>query len=125
VHSILIDLKTDESINELAYEIKSITSTLIVRNWSVPGLGTIVEINSIFSSKGTTLKYLSSYYGIPLNRCLAFGDGDNDSEMLRTAYYGFAMFNGTTTAKLSAGKMTRHTNNEDGVARELKAFFKV
>jgi hypothetical protein len=35
------------------------------------------------------------------------------------------MFNGTTTAKLSAGKMTRHTNNEDGVARELKAFFKV
>lgn len=125
VHSILIDLKDDKYINLLAYEIKSITATLIVRNWSIPGLGTVIEINSIFSSKGTTLKYLSSYYGIPLERCMSFGDGDNDAEMLRTSYHSFAMQNATTTAKLSASKMTKYSNNDDGVARQLKLFFKL
>jgi hydroxymethylpyrimidine pyrophosphatase-like HAD family hydrolase len=69
------------------------------------------------------LKYLSSYYGIPLENCLAFGDGDNDAEMLRTAFFGFAMKNGSTTAKLSARYMTQNTNNQDGVALELKKFF--
>jgi hydroxymethylpyrimidine pyrophosphatase-like HAD family hydrolase len=116
-------VRSDEHINDLVFEIKSITNTLIVRNWSVPVLGTVIEINSIFSSKGTALKYLSSYYGIPLENCLAFGDGDNDSEMLRTAFFGFAMHNGSTTAKLSARYLTENTNEHDGVAIELKRFF--
>ncbi|MDR3163602.1 MAG: Cof-type HAD-IIB family hydrolase [Mycoplasmataceae bacterium] len=123
VHSILLHIKSDKYIDDLSYEIKSIANTLIVRHWNVIGLGTIIEINSVFSSKGMALKYLSSYYGIPLENCLAFGDGDNDAEMLRTAFFGFAMKNGTTTAKLSARYMTQQTNNEDGVAIELRKFF--
>ncbi len=125
IHSILILMKDEKYIDEITYEIKRLSNTLIVRTWSIPSAGTIIEINSIFSSKGMALKYLSSYYGIPLENCFAFGDGDNDSEMLRTAHYGHAMKNGTMTAKLSARFMTENTNNEKGVALELKKFFKV
>lgn len=123
IHSILILIKNDEYLDDVTYEIKRLSNTLIVRTWSIPSAGIIIEINSIFSSKGMALKYLSSYYGIPLENCLAFGDGDNDSEMLRTAHYGYAMKNGTTTAKLSAKYLTEKTNDENGVANELKKFF--
>jgi hydroxymethylpyrimidine pyrophosphatase-like HAD family hydrolase len=43
--------------------------------------------------------------------------------MLRTAFFGFAMRNGSTTAKLSARYLTENTNEHDGVAIELKRFF--
>lgn len=125
VHSILLDLQNDTKHDELFFEIKQIASTLMVRNWSVHNLGTIIEINSIFSSKGTALKYLSAYYGIPLENCLAFGDGDNDAEMLRTAFFSYAMKNGTTTAKLSARYVTEWNNKDNGVARELEKFFEL
>lgn len=125
IHSILLDLKDKAKQDELFFEIKQIASTLMVRNWSVNDLGTIIEINSIFSSKGTALKYLSAYYGIPLENCLAFGDGDNDAEMLRTAFFSYAMKNGSTTAKLSARYVTQQSNNEDGVAKELQKFFEL
>lgn len=123
IHSILILMKHDKYIDEITYEIKRLSNTLIIRTWSIPSAGTIIEINSIFSSKGMALKYLSSYYGIPLENCIAFGDGDNDSEMLRSAHFGYAMKNGSTTAKLSARFMTENTNDNIGVASELKKFF--
>ncbi len=125
IHSILILLKNEKYIDELTYEIKRLSNTLIVRTWSIPSAGTIIEINSIFSSKGMALKYLSSYYGIPLENCFAFGDGDNDNEMLRTAHYGYAMKNGSMTAKLSARFLTEFTNDKDGVALTLKKFFNI
>jgi HAD superfamily hydrolase (TIGR01484 family) len=124
INSILIDMKSEKYINDLVTEIKSLTNTLIVRNWSVPNLGTIIEINSIFSSKGTALKYLSSYYGIPIENCIAFGDQDNDANMLTKANYSYAMKNGSTTAKLSAKYMTKKTNNDDGVVFELTKYIK-
>jgi hydroxymethylpyrimidine pyrophosphatase-like HAD family hydrolase len=83
----------------------------------------VIEINSIFSSKGTALKYLSSYYGIPLDSCVAFGDGDNDAEMLRKAFYGYAMKNGSPTSKLSSRFLTEFDNEKNGVAIELKKMF--
>lgn len=125
IHSILILMKSDKYIDEITYEIKRLSNTLIVRTWSIASAGTIIEINSIFSSKGMALKYLSSYYGIPLENCIAFGDGDNDSEMLRTAHYGFAMKNATMAAKLSAKFMTEETNDNNGVSLELKKFFNI
>lgn len=123
IFAALIQLNDNKDIDELIYNIKSLTSTLIARSWSIPSLGQIIEINSIFSTKGTALKFLSSYYGIPLDRCMTFGDGDNDHEMLTKAYYGFAMRNGSTTAKLSARFLTRFDNEHDGVAWELENFF--
>jgi len=71
------------------------------------------------------LRYLSSYYGIPLENCFAFGDGDNDAEMLKTAYFGFAMKNASNTAKLIAKNITEKTNNDNGEAHELAKIFDI
>ncbi len=120
INSILIYLKNKDTIDEVTSKIKNLISTLIVRTWSLPqdSEGTVIEINSIFSNKGTVAKFLSSYYSIPLKNTYSFGDGENDIEML-TKSNGYAMKNGSHTAKLLSGKITAYTNDEDGVAKEL------
>lgn len=125
INSILVQVKNETKIDDLIYNIKSLTTTLIARNWSIPYAGTIIEINSIFSNKGNAIKFLSSYYGISLDSCYAFGDGDNDGEMLKSAHYGYAMKNASMTAKLMARHMTMSTNEDNGVAKELKRIFKI
>jgi hydroxymethylpyrimidine pyrophosphatase-like HAD family hydrolase len=60
-----------------------------------------------------------------LENCLAFGDGDNDAEMLKTAFFSYAMENGSTTAKISARYVTEKNNDKDGVAIELQKFFEL
>ena len=120
-HSILLQVKdrSKENLNKLIFELRFFSSTLISRVWFDPNLGYVVEINTKFATKGTALDFLSNYYSIPKENCIAFGDGDNDDEMLNTASYGYAMMNGSVTAKLAASYITKHTNNEDGVAKTL------
>ena len=123
IHSILVQLKSDSFLDEIMYEIRQNSETLITRVWRDSAFGIIIEINSRFATKGKALEFLSSYYGISLEHCLAFGDGDNDSEMLQTATYGYAMKNATMTAKLYSRLITQYDNHEQGVAKELIKFF--
>lgn len=123
LNSILIKVKDNVDIDDLIFSIRKLTGTLVCRTWFVPHIGNVIEINSIFSNKGMALKFLSSYYGIPLERCIAFGDGDNDIEMLNKAYYGFAMKNACNSAKFAARFLCKYTNNEDGVCKQLAKFF--
>lgn len=124
VHSTLLYLKNKDDFDTIVYWIKTVASTLVVREWSIPNLGPIIEINSNFSDKATALEYLSSYYGIPTDMILTFGDGDNDLKMLSSAKFGFAMKNAGKPAKLAARHMTKFTNDEDGVAWEIEYFLK-
>ncbi len=125
VNSVLLNTKHgSDSFDKLVYWIKQICGTLVVREWSLPSLGTVIEINSIFANKGMGLDYLSSYYGIPTERIISFGDGENDMNMLSKAKYGFAMKNGSRAAKVVARHITKHTNDEDGVLWELNYFLK-
>lgn len=127
LNSILIHLKDKNKIDLLSFKIKSITDTLVVRTWSLPhdAEGTVIEINSIFSNKGTTLKFLSSYYAIPLHNCYAFGDGENDLEMIRTILNGYALKNSSHVIKLSSHRITKYDNENHGVAKELSKIFKL
>lgn len=120
-----IDEKDFENFNILLFEIKKIAPTLVVRNWSLKNNGNIIEINSDFASKRNALKFLSSYYGIPQENCIALGDGDNDASMLDYATWGFAMKNASQAARLSARYMTSYTSDEDGVAKELVKFLNI
>lgn len=124
VNSVLLNLNdNDDVFDTLVYWIKQICPTVVIREWKIPGYGSVLEINSIFANKGTGLDYLSSYYGIPNERIIAFGDGDNDVNMLSKAKYGFAMKNGTSSAKLMSRHTTKYNNNEDGVVWELNYLF--
>lgn len=127
INSILIYIKNKSIIDELSFTIKSITATLVVRHWSLPhdDDGIVLEINSIFSNKGTTLNFLSSYYAIPLYNCYAFGDGANDLEMIKKCINGYSMKNASNMIKLISTKITKYNNDEDGVAKELANIFDV
>ena len=120
-YSILLQVKdsSKENLGKIIFELRFLSSTLISRVWQDPTLGYVVEINTKFANKGTALDYLSNYYSIPRENCIAFGDGENDDEMLSSATYGYAMMNGSVTAKLAASYITKHTNHDDGVAKTL------
>lgn len=110
--------------NKLMYHIKNISPNLQVRMIQLPKIGMMIEINTHFADKSMGVNYLTSYYGIPLDKVLAFGDADNDMRMLSKVKYGFAMSNGKDTAKMSARHITKYTNDEDGVSWDLKYFMK-
>lgn len=124
-NSVLIYVKNKSDIDYLSNKIKELTSALTIRTWSLPNdtVGTVLEINSIFSNKGTFIKFLSSYYTISLKHTYTFGDSDNDLEMIQKAN-GYAMKNGSHYLKFLATKITVDNNDNDGVAKELlKIFF--
>ena len=67
------------------------------RSWGDPF--PVIEIVKSGLNKAVGLKYVSDYYGIPQERIIAFGDEDNDLEMLEYAGHGVAMGNGIDEVK--------------------------
>lgn len=74
-----------------------------------------IEINSAGATKGQALKALCSALDIDLGDVLAFGDGSNDLDMLRTAGIGVAMGNAVEEVKAAADWVAPN-NEEAGVA---------
>ena len=54
---------------------------------------------------------------------LAFGDEDNDMEMIDYAGHGVVMTNGIPTLKKIANDITEFTNDQDGLAIYLEKYF--
>ncbi|GAA5414795.1 Cof-type HAD-IIB family hydrolase [Ureaplasma ceti] len=126
VNALLLYVDTNDinKFDKLMYWVKNVSPYLQLRMIMLPSQGFMVEVNTNFADKSMGLNFLSSYYGIPKDRIIAFGDSDNDMRMLVEAKFGFAMKNGKETAKMSARHITKHTNNDDGVAWELEFFMK-
>jgi len=124
-YSVLVTLKDQTKTQEFYERVHQLCDSIIVRSWTEEHVGVIVELNSIFPSKGMALRLLSSYYDIPKDRCYAFGDNENDVEMLLAADQSYAMKNGVDLAKKAAKHITQYTNHEQGVARELNKIFKL
>jgi hypothetical protein len=53
-------------------------------------------------SKATGLEFLSKELGITMGEILAFGDYDNDTEMLKAVGFGAAVANATERTKANA-----------------------
>lgn len=84
----------------------------------------IIEIIKAGINKAVGVKKVADTYQIPRERILAFGDEDNDLEMLKFAKYGIAMGNAIDLVKEAAHDITK-TNEEDGIADYLENFFKL
>lgn len=74
-----------------------------------------VEIMNVNCDKGRGLKILSDYMGIDIKDVAAFGDGDNDLEMLEAAGMSVAMGNASENLKRIADYITLDVK-EDGLA---------
>ncbi len=93
------------------------------RYWNTANNSYSLEINPASASKGTALKIIASYYNIPMNRTIAFGDGLNDIPMIHEATVGVAMKNAVPLLKEIANDITYKTNEEGGVGDYLNRFF--
>lgn len=83
------------------------------RSWAAPWH--IVEVVKSGLNKAVGVKHACDYYQIPWERVIAFGDEDNDLELLEFAGKGIAMKNGIDKVKNIANEVTL-SNEEDGVA---------
>lgn len=85
------------------------------------GIATNLEITADGVNKGVALAALSARLGLEPGQVMAFGDADNDVEMLSWAGASFAMGNGTAAAK-AAARYRAPANSEAGVGRIVERY---
>lgn len=89
------------------------------RRWAAPWH--VIEIVKSGLNKAVGLKKVSEYFNIPKERIIAFGDEDNDLEMIEFAGKGIAMGNGIQQLKSLANEITL-SNEEDGIGKYLNDY---
>ncbi|KAJ3034247.1 hypothetical protein HDV00_005240 [Rhizophlyctis rosea] len=91
------------------------TTTSFLRNTDFA-----LEVVTSETSKANALEFFTRQHaGCTLKNVIAFGDGDNDVEMIREVGMGVAMGNGLPQVKTVADYIAP-TNDEDGLARVLR-----
>lgn len=119
---LLLSLTEDNVATFRNYLTEMHTNIIEHRSWGAPYH--IVEISKSGVNKASGLQKVSSYYNIPKERIIAFGDEDNDMEMIEYAGYGIAMGNGIDELKSIAREVTL-SNEEDGIAVYLEQLLKL
>ncbi|MFC7439615.1 Cof-type HAD-IIB family hydrolase [Laceyella putida] len=115
--SILIQPQ-DENLDELFAHLQNAHAEVIEqRKWGAPW--NIIEIVRHGINKWIGVQRIAAYYGIPQERIFAFGDEDNDLEMIQHAGRGIAMGNAIASLKEVADSVTT-SNDEDGIAVYLE-----
>lgn len=88
---------------------------------SVPHL---IEISNEACGKHRGLAFLAEHLGIPQNAVCAFGNADNDADMLTWAGLGIAVANGSPACRAAADIITADYL-EDGVAQAFESFLQI
>src|SRR5699024_6500775 len=89
------------------------------RNWAAPW--NIIEVVRKGIHKAVGLQKIADYFGIPRDRIIAFGDEDNDLEMIDYAGVGVAMDNAIDDLKGIAKHIT-DSNEDSGVGNFLAKY---
>lgn len=79
----------------------------------------LLEITHKDGGKASGMRFLLERLGIEAGQLLAFGDGDNDKELLKMAGLGIAVENAVPGCKEAADEITL-SNDDDGVAVALE-----
>ena len=85
---------------------------------AVKSLDSLFDVMAKGVSKATGIEAIRSHYGLPLEDVIAFGDNENDIDMISYAGVGVAMSNATDELKAVANLMTL-SNDEDGIVHAL------
>ncbi len=80
-----------------------------------------LELASPRISKGSGLQFLSDHLGFEAARTVAFGDGENDLELLEWAGFGVCVANGNDGLKAIADWICPGPE-EEGVAQSIEAY---
>ncbi|WLR51544.1 Cof-type HAD-IIB family hydrolase [Bacillus tianshenii] len=87
------------------------------RKWAAPWH--VIEIVKKGIHKAVGVERVANYYNIPRERIIAFGDEDNDLEMIEYAGTGVAMDNAIDELKAVSNTVTA-SNEDDGIAQFLE-----
>ncbi len=87
-------------------------------------LDVMYDVMARGANKGTALTQLCESLDIPLSQVVAFGDNENDLEMLQTAGFGIAMENAEDFVKEVADHVT-YPNESEGVRLAIEELFKM
>lgn len=80
-----------------------------------------IEVNSAAAGKANGLRALCRHLGVDMAQTVAFGDGTNDTDMLRAAGLGVAMANAMEDVRNAADYITL-SNNDAGVTAAIEKF---
>lgn len=107
-----------QSLSEIQTELSRIHGNDIILT---AGLKTVIEVNSPKATKGQAMQKFASMKGLKLDEIVAFGDGYNDYDMLKTAGKGILMANAPQSLKEDLSELTIIGScNDDSVARYIK-----
>lgn len=73
-------------------------------------------------NKGSGIKYISSFLGIPMENTIAVGDERNDIAMVQTAHIGVAVKNAHSDLKEIADYITERDNEHGAIAEVIGKF---
>ena len=102
-----------EQEKELMEKLKHSSST----RW----LDTFCDISPHGGTKALGIEKVCQYFGIDMNKTMAFGDAFNDLEMLECVKIGVAMGNACDELKILASYVTKDVD-DDGIEAALKYF---
>ena len=112
VYKIVLFLHREEMVQPL-----SRTRNCRMTQWFDCGF----DIISIEGCKKSAMLKILSRCGYTADECIAFGDSENDIEMLRAAGIGVAMENGTEACKAAADFIAPDCD-DDGIVKALQHF---
>ena len=81
-----------------------------------------LEITASQTNKYNALRSYANFYNVPLDKFIAFGDGENDIEMIQKCGLGVAMGNATQSLKDAADQIIG-TNDEESITQFIGRLF--
>lgn len=120
LESIDIIVNDENKKKDIWERVKKRTNNVYITS-STPHL---IEISHKNAGKHSGIAYFIDLLGLKKEEVAAFGDADNDVDMLLNAGYGVAMENASKDCKAAADYVTKN-HNEDGVAYGLREILQV
>lgn len=101
----------------VAEELTKLVPAVRATQWHELGF----DLSSVKAGKGNALRNVCEYFQVPVSASFAFGDNNNDLDMLKAAGTGIAMGNGSDEAKAAADYVTDDID-DDGIFHALHHF---
>jgi Cof subfamily protein (haloacid dehalogenase superfamily) len=116
VHKLIL-LDNDDILIKIRPELEKQIGAIASTTKAVPGMLEVLPLNA---SKGYGVQKLLEYYNIDAKNTIAFGDGENDIEMLKLVEIGAAVNNAKAMLK-SIANIIIDSNDNEGVATVIEA----
>lgn len=120
VNAFVFEVK-DESQKKKILSYQNPAKDIAIRFWlDSPLIGEFIHPHH---GKASGIEAIRKHYGILKSHTIAFGDSENDLDMLGSVEYGYAMLNAKEELKQEVKRVSLADNEHDGVKVTLEHFF--